>query len=101
MNYAPEHYKWMQLRAKTDRQLIALLHKTLAGGLRMALEAAEADAPELYAQAQKAFDETRRLLPLVRNVSIAERRPLERELARLGCLLDETAVEARTSAACS
>jgi hypothetical protein len=101
MDHKPEEYKWMQLRAKTDRQLTAFLHKTLAGGLRLALEAAEADAPELYAQAQKAYDETRRLLPALRDVTLAERRPLERELARLGRLLDEAAVGARAGVACS
>lgn len=102
MNHGPEFSKWMELRAKTDRQLAAFLNRTVANGLRLALEAAETDAPELYGQAQKAYAEAHLLLPCLREVAIAERRRLERELAHLRRLLDETAMAGeRASAACS
>jgi hypothetical protein len=102
MNHGPEYSKWMELRAKTDRQLAAFLNKTLASGLRLALDAAETDAPELYTRAHQAYTEVNRLLPCLRDVAIAERRRLERELARLRRLLDETEMAGeRAGAACS
>ncbi len=102
MNHGPEFTKWTELRAKTDRQLAAFLAKTLARGLRLAVEGAECDAPELYALAHQDYAQARRLLPLLRDVAVAERRCLERELARLGSLLDEAAtLDAPVRAACS
>jgi hypothetical protein len=102
MNHGPEFSKLMELRAKTDRQLTAFLSKTLASGVRLAVEGAQTDAPDRYAGAHKAYTEARRLLPCLREVATAERRRLERELAHLGRLLKEGAMAgARASAACS
>jgi hypothetical protein len=101
MTHGPEFTKWLELRAKTDRQLAALLNNMLTRGLRLAFEGVETDAPELYAQACRAYTEVRRLLPLVRCIAVSERRRLERELARLGRLLDEMEVAgARAGVAC-
>src|SRR5580704_6145653 len=102
MNHGPEFSKWMELRAKTDRQLAAFLNKTLANGLRLACEAAETDAPEAYARAHQAYAEADRLLPCLGDLAIVDRRRLERELVRLRRLLDETAMAGeRAGAACS
>ena len=101
MIHSPEKLKRMELRAKTDRQLAALLNRTLARGVRMALEGAEADSPELSAGAQKAYSEARILLLLLRDAAVAERRGLERDFGRLRCLLDAGEFAgARVSAAC-
>lgn len=101
MNHGPEFAKWMELRAKTDRQLTAFLNKTLASGLRLAVEAAETGAPELFARAQKSYAEARRLLPCLRTAATVEQRLLERELARLGRMLDQTTMAgARAGMAC-
>ena len=102
MNHGSEFSKWAELRAKTDRQLAALLDRILARGVRLAMEGAETDAPDLFAHAYKAYAEARRLLPLLRDGAVSERRRLERELVRLGRLLDEAAMACpRTGAACS
>ena len=90
MNHGPEFAKWMELRAKTDRQLTAFLDKTLAGGLRVAMEAAQTGAPELFARARKSYAEACRLLPCLRTGATVERRRLEGELARLRRMLDQT-----------
>jgi hypothetical protein len=101
MTHSPEYFKRMELRAKTDRQLAALLNRMLARGVRLALEGAETDTPELSAGAQKAYTEARRLLPLLRDAAVAERRCIERELACLRELLDAGEFAGtRVSAAC-
>jgi len=102
MIHGPEFSKWMELRAKTDRQLAALLNRTVASGVRLALEGSRTEAPELSARARRAYAEAQRLMPLLRGGATAERCRLERELARLCRLLNEGAVvEARVGAACS
>jgi len=100
MNHGPEVTKWMELRAKTDRQLAVLLNRTLAGGVRLALESARTEAPDLYAQAWQAYEQVRHLLPCLNDIAVAERRRLQRELDRLGCLLSESSMaEASAGAA--
>jgi hypothetical protein len=83
--------KLEELRAKTDRQLVILILRTLDGGLRS------------RAEAERAYCEVRALLPTVRYVTEAERRRLEAMLARLRGLLDERPVHAmaRMQAVCS
>ena len=102
MNHGPEFAKWLELRAKTDRQLTAFLNKTLARGVRLAREAAATGAPELFARAQKSYVEARRLVPCLRTDAIWERRHLEQELSRLRRLLEESSMAGeRAGAACS
>ena len=74
--------KLAELRAKTDRQLVALIRSTLDDGLAS------------RAEAERAYSEVRVLLPTVRDVTEAERRRLEWKLARLRELLDERPVHA-------
>jgi hypothetical protein len=102
MNHGPEFAKWMELRAKTDRQLTAFLNKTLARGVRLAGEAAASGAPELWARAQQSYAEARRLTPCLRTEATLERRRLEHELSRLRRLLEQSALAGeRAGAACS
>jgi hypothetical protein len=84
-------FKLAQLRAKTDRELVILIGSTLEDGLRS------------RGEAERAYSEIRALLPTVRDVTEAERRRLESELARLRGLLDERPMRAmeRMRAACS
>ena len=83
--------KLAELRAKTDRQLVILILRTLDGGLRS------------RAEVERAYSEVRALLPTVRYVTEGERRRLEAKLARLRGLLDERSVNAmaRMQAVCS
>jgi hypothetical protein len=83
--------KLAQLRAKTDRELVILIQSTLEDGLRS------------RGEAERAYSEVRALLPTVREVTEAERRRLELELARLRGLLDERPMRATAhmQAACS
>lgn len=87
-DHGTQFSKWLELRAKTDRQLAVLLSRTLGDGVRSALEAAETGAPQLLERAARACQEAERLLPYVRREEPARRR-IERELARLRRLLEE------------
>jgi uncharacterized protein len=91
--------KLAELRAKTDRQLVILIRTRLDEGLRSARACAE----ETCEEAQRAYSEALALLPTVRAMTEAERRPLEWKLARLRELLRARAMPAvaRMQAACS
>ena len=92
-------YKLAELRAKTDRQLVILIRIRLDDGLRSARACAE----ETCEEAQRAYSEALALLPTVRAMTEAERRPLEWKLARLRDLSPARPVHAvaRVQAACS
>ena len=93
--------KWMELRLRTDRQLLILVNRALAAGMRSALEAAETGSPDLFAGALRAYTEASRLAPCLRVAAPSERRHVQREIARLRRLLDETEMSpAHAGAAC-
>ena len=73
MSNQPEAAKLTALRARTDRQLIALINNQLDRGLRSDLAAAE-----------RIYREVSLLLPVVSGASPAERRRLQSKLVRLG-----------------
>jgi hypothetical protein len=75
------NFKLEQLRARTDRELIALIDRELA----RALETARA-ASRRWANAEKVGDEARHLLPKVYN--LGERLRLESKLKELREALD-------------
>ncbi len=90
MNTASESSKLVELRAKTDRQLVEMIGSRVAAGLAFARLAAgagmrgcRAKAELLEARARKNYEEGHVLLPCVRDISKAERRTLERKLEAL------------------
>ena len=78
--------KLEQLRAKTDRQLLGLVYTELDAALR-------SESGGDYERAARAYVEATRLLPLLHNVSAAERARLE---ARLDSIRDRISQEAAT-----
>jgi hypothetical protein len=110
MNSRPEFTKLLQLRSKTDRQLIAFITSRLNAGLNYARLVIEprsdsdwASAEAFHAGAAKACDEVGALLPWVNDVTNAERRRLELKLEQLRELLNESTIHAgmRVQTACS
>jgi hypothetical protein len=78
MSNQPEATRLTALRARTDRQLIALIDRRLDHGLQS--DFAAEDAEHIYREVSQ-------LLPVVYGASRAERRRLEAKLARLGASL--------------
>lgn len=76
--FMPETLRLAELRAKTDRQLFELIAHRLDAGLSLARDGRIDDA-------ERAYVESRRLLPLVRNMEKAVN--LEGKLWNLRCLL--------------
>jgi hypothetical protein len=72
MSNQPEATKLTALRARTDRQLIALINHQLDRGLQSDFTAAE-----------RIYREVSLLLPVVYGAPAGERRRLETKLARL------------------
>lgn len=110
MNSRPESTKLVELRSKTDRQLVAFITSRLDFGLNYARLVADPEsdsnwtsAEAFQATAAKAYDEVRALLPWVNDVTKAERRRLESKLEQLRELLDESSIHAgmRVHTACS
>ena len=73
--------KLMELRAKTDSQLLTVIDRNLDKGFDFARHA-------LHTRARKAHQEARALLQVV-NLTPAERRALESKVVRLGGMLRE------------
>jgi len=110
MNSRPESTKLVELRSKTDRQLVTFIISRLDVGNDFARLAAIseskcdwASAEAFQARAQKACEEVRALLPWVNLLTRAERRRLELKLEQLRELLDESTNHAglRVQTACS
>lgn len=104
MNLASESSKLVELRAKTDRQLVELISNRAAAGEMLARLAAEAAVRQCHAkaelfevQARKNYQEAQSLLPYVRGVAKGERRDLERKLMQLRESLDGLPVGGRMS----
>lgn len=87
MNQRMDPYKLNELRSKTDRQLLSLIRHTLDA----ALEQARSYDEETQAEAIAAHDEVSRLLPLVYDAPVSERRSLECGLDELANLLNAAA----------
>ena len=78
----PESSKLVQLRSKTDRQLVELIMRKLEAA------ASGADLDDIQSSAERACEEVRRLLPFVPR---AGRRRIEARLQELGEMLHPTA----------
>jgi hypothetical protein len=107
MNSRPESSKLVELRSKTDRQLVQLLHNRLESGLHNAQMAADAEnhwsATKGFLAGERVYNEVSALLPWVENVTRQERRRLELELDRLRVLLADSSTHAgqHVQTACS
>jgi hypothetical protein len=95
MSTLSESSKLVELRAKTDRQLVAIITNRLEKGLNLA----QTDLSR--ARAREAYAEARKLLPWVSNLNRSERRHLEEKLERLRQHLNAGASAATACAACS
>ena len=82
MHNGPESSKLVELRSKTDRQLVALIDRNLAA---VSMFAGSGDG---HPRAESACEEIRRLLPFVPR---ADRRRFETRLAELGEILHPSA----------
>jgi hypothetical protein len=109
MNSRPEFTKLIELRSKTDRQLVVFITSRLDAGLtyaRMVVDPGSdsnwASAEAFQSNAIKAYEEVRALLPWV-SVTQAERRRLELKMEQLRDLLNESTIHAgmRVQTACS
>jgi len=97
MNTRTESRKLLELRAKTDRQLVVFITNRLDSGLRLAgREACRAETEGIYAEVSA-------LLPWVYDITRAERRLLESKLAQLREVLDDLSSDAELNVqtACS
>ena len=79
--------KLVQLRSKTDRDLIILVRRELDRGLALADVATTKDSP-LYAQAERAYATAASTLPRIAGLNGSERRELEGTLKQLRGALD-------------
>jgi hypothetical protein len=86
MNNRPDTSKLVELRSKTDRQLVQLITRKLDRA------ACLASVDQLQGPAERVYDEVRRLLPLV---SRSDRRRLEARVQELAAVL-----HCRAQAAC-
>jgi hypothetical protein len=96
MQHRLELSKFAELRAKTDRQLVALINKRLDAGLGFALQLVEMDPrdswstlEETRAHAEKAYEEALLWIPTVSGLNHTSLARLRRRLAELRDLLDD------------
>lgn len=92
MDTRAESIKLVELRAKTDRQLVALISARVDRAVQLS-----------PAEAERAYHEGRTLLPLVYGLTNAERRQLEWKLVQLRELLNDLSSDAelKVQTACS
>ena len=79
--------KLVQLRRKTDRDLLILVLREWDRGMTLA-DAATTKASPLYAQAETAYATVASLLPRIVGLSEGEQRDLEGKLSELQAALD-------------
>lgn len=79
------------LRKRTEKQLVQLMNHELDRGIHDARQALRSDETTAvagpYRRAEKAFAEVSLLIPLVTEISEAERRAMESRLEDLGAML--------------
>jgi hypothetical protein len=86
MTNGPQKRKLEELRAKTDRELLALINHSLTRGMERARQQSD------FAGAERAYCEARLLLQLVDTASGSEIARLEARLAQLSELLNRAMV---------
>ena len=110
MNSRQQSQKLLELRSRTDRQLITFITSRLDAGLNFARLVGGPDsisnwntAEILQSKAEKAYDEVCVLMPWLGRASHAELGRLESKLHTLRELLEESTIHAelRIETACS
>jgi hypothetical protein len=81
--------KLLQLRQKTDQELIRLVTNRLQSATQKARQIAEGNSEVLSAGAEKAYADAAALVSVISPVSEGERIRLEKELGELRRLLDQ------------
>lgn len=84
MSNTPEAVTFASLRARTDRELVALIEAALERGLLLLCQHPNGDGEK----AEQAHDEAVKLLSLVYEFSGSDRRRLDTKLAELRSALD-------------
>jgi hypothetical protein len=84
MNTDSQRVKLAALRARTDRQLAALIHHELDSGL----DHAHASLAGERDRAQRAYTTAHKLLPAIYHLDQSERHQIEAKLRALRALLD-------------
>ena len=79
--------KLLELRRKTDRDLLILVRRELDRGLTLAGVAATKESP-LYEQAEKAYQEVKAVLPRISGLDRCQHREFELKLKELREALD-------------
>ena len=88
--------KLVSIRHRTDHDLMVLVSRELDRGLALVDVAATRTSP-LFAQAEKAFDTVRAILPRISDLSEGDRLHLESRLKELRSQLDQVATFARVA----
>jgi hypothetical protein len=96
-----ERMKFAELRAKTDRDLAALISRRVYAMVACLLSET-CTSENIRAQAEKVYAEAVALMPRIYDLPAVKRKQLETRLATLRALLDEevTGSEMRAFAAC-
>ena len=81
--------KLLQLRQKTDQELIRLVTNRLQSAAQKARQIADASGEAPSAGAEKAYKDVAALVGVISSVSESERTRLETELGELRRLLDQ------------
>ena len=88
--------KLVSIRHRTDHDLTVLVSRELDRGLALVDVAATRTSP-LFAQAEKAYDTARAILPRISDLSGCDRLHLESRLKELRSQLDQVATFARVA----
>ena len=86
--------KLVSIRHRTDHDLLVLVSRELDRGVALVDVATTRTSP-LFAQAQKAYDTARAILPRIADLSEGDRLHLESRLKELRVRLDQVATFAR------
>jgi hypothetical protein len=86
--------KLVSIRHRTDHDLLILVSRELDRGFALVVVATTRTSP-LFAQAEKAYDTARAILPRIADLSEGDRLHLESSLKELRVRLDQVAKFAR------
>jgi hypothetical protein len=96
-----EEIKFAELRARTDRELVALISRRVYAMVARLLSENQV-CGDIRAEAEQVYAESASLIPRIYDLPAAKRKQLDARLAKLRALLDEEGMrpELRVFAAC-